>query len=67
MKEEQASKLNLDGLDKNEGKFEGIIIVIAISLLFFLFAVLYLILFKSKSPVPYLSLMIALPITFISR
>lgn len=65
MATEELTKLKLTELNKNKAKLKAILIAGAIVWLFLLLAVIYLLIFKSKSAIPFVPILIAVPLTFL--
>lgn len=65
MATEELTKLNLTELNKNKAKLKAVIIAGAIVWLILLLAVIYLFIFKSKSAIPFVPILIAVPLTFL--
>lgn len=65
MAAEQLSKLDFSELNKNKAKLKAVIIAGAIVWLLLMFAVIYLFIFKLKSAIPFVAILIAVPITFL--
>lgn len=65
MATEKLSKLDFSELTKNKAKLKAVILAGAIFWLFLIICIMYLLLFKSKSAVPFIAILTAMPITFL--
>lgn len=65
MAAEKLSKLDFSELTKNKAKLKALIIAGTIVWLFLMICVIYLFVFKSKSAIPFIAIITAIPITFL--
>ncbi|WP_156131441.1 hypothetical protein [Pedobacter kyungheensis] len=65
MTTEEPTKLTLTELSKNKAKLKAILMAGTIVWLFLLFAAIYLFVYKPKSAIPFLPILIAVPLTFL--
>jgi len=66
MAAEKLSKLDFSELIKNQAKLKAIIIAGTIVWLFLMACVVYLFIFKTKSAIPFIAILTAIPIAFLS-